>query len=228
MKPQILYLFALAILSLGGCIGDDIIDDRVDPIVRISNPIDTMEISTTYQFEGTYLNNVGKEETNDFVWSSSSEDIISITTSGLATAHAIGNTIIKVESVDNEGNMIENERMVVVGTSTVVATSERTGTLQTTSSYALQGDFTLKNDNGNLVLSFGDNYNASTSLPGLYAYLTNNPNTTSGAYEIGKVSVFDGAHSYELPNSIDIMDYEYVLYFCKPFNVKVGDGQFDN
>ena len=85
----------------------------------------------------------------------------------------------------------------------------------------------MKEEAGILKLSFADNYNASTALPGLYIYLTNNPSTNVGAYEIGAVTDFDGAHSYDLPNSISLMDYEYVLYFCKPFNVKVGDGQFN-
>jgi hypothetical protein len=99
--------------------------------------------------------------------------------------------------------------------------------LQTTSSYELKGDFVLKEEGGVLKLSFASNYQASTALPGLFIYLTNNPSTSSGAFEIGAVTEFEGAHSYDLPNSIDLMDYEYVLYFCKPFNAKVGDGQFN-
>ena len=110
----------------------------------------------------------------------------------------------------------------------MVSNPERTGSLQTTSSYLLEGDFVLSEIDGILTLSFASNYKASTALPGLYVYLTNNPNTTSGAYEIGKVTDFNGVHTYTLPSSIGIMDYDYVLYFCKPFNVKVGDGQFDN
>lgn len=60
-------------------------------------------------------------------------------------------------------------------------------------------------------------------------YLTNNPNSIANAYEIGEVTIFDGAHSFELDaNEVGLTDFDFVLYFCKPFNVKVGDGQFDN
>jgi len=220
--------FMIILLGLNGCIGDDIIEDRVDPEVRILNAIDTIEVNTEYQFEATYFDNVGQEATNSIEWSSSNENIISITSEGLATAQELGNVILSAEATSNDGEQVKTERMVIVGNSTVVSSTDRTGSLQTTSSYALVGDFTLEEDNGVLKLSFEDNYNASTALPGLYVYLTNNPNTTSGAFEIGKVEAFSGVHTYELPNTIGIMDYEYVLYFCKPFNVKVGDGQFDN
>jgi len=45
------------------------------------------------------------------------------------------------------------------------------------------------------------------------------------AYEIGPVTVFQGAHFYDLPSTISIFDYSYILYWCKPFEVKVGEGQ---
>ena len=41
------------------------------------------------------------------------------------------------------------------------------------------------------------------------------------------VQVFDGAHEYALPAGIGLLDYDYLLYYCKPFGVKVGDGAID-
>jgi hypothetical protein len=76
-----------------------------------------------------------------------------------------------------------------------------------------------------LRLSLGDDYKASTSLPGLYIYLGNNPNSIADAYEIGAVTVFQGAHFYDLPESIGLYDNSYILYWCKPFGVKVGEGK---
>ena len=100
------------------------------------------------------------------------------------------------------------------------------GTIVSTSSYKLEGDFSLSETNGTLTLSFVDNYEASSALPGLYVYLTNNPNSINDALEIGKVEVFKGAHSYEIDNT-SITAFDYVLYFCKPFRVKVGDGKIN-
>ena len=106
----------------------------------------------------------------------------------------------------------------------VIAPQSYQGTIRTTSSYRLTGSYEYGlNDAGQLVLDIGDDYEASTALPGLYVYLTNNPNSPSEAYELAKVTVFSGAHSYILPSSIDISDYKYILYWCKPFSIKVGD-----
>ena len=64
----------------------------------------------------------------------------------------------------------------------------------------------------------------ATSLPGLYVYLTNNPSTVNNAYEIGRVETFNGAHSYRI-SGVGLNEYDYLLYWCKPFSVKVGDGE---
>ena len=227
MNKNVFMILIFGLLALNGCIGDDIIEDRVDPVVRISNAIDTLKNGTSYQFEATFFDQVGKEEMIDLNWSSSDEHIISISASGVAMALQTGNALISVEGLAPSGEEVSDEVLVEVGEETIVSITERTGTLETASTYELTGDFILKEEGGVLKLSFGDNYEASTALPGLHVYLTNNPTTISGAYEIGAVSDFSGTHSYDLPNSIGLMDYQYVLYFCKPFNVKVGDGQFN-
>ncbi|MFK7806306.1 MAG: hypothetical protein AB8F74_00765 [Saprospiraceae bacterium] len=223
--------FLFPILSLvffASCIGEDIIQDEVEPTIRIQNPLDTLAINTSYQFEYRYLNNVGREETVPVNWTSSNPSIVSIDQDGLAIALESGTVDIGV-SYDSDSQTISDVSTLNVGMETVITESEnRTGTVNTTSSYALSGDFVLeKNDSDELVLTFDNDYEASTALPGLYIYLTNNPNTTEEALEIGAVTVFSGAHDYNLGTDIDLFEYSHVLYFCKPFNVKVGDGAIE-
>ena len=106
----------------------------------------------------------------------------------------------------------------------VTAPQSYQGTIRTTSSYELTGSYEYGlNDAGQLVLNIGDDYLASTAIPRLFVYLSNNPNSPSGVDLIAEVTVFSGAHSYVLPSSIDISDYKYILYWCKPFIVKAGD-----
>lgn len=225
-------LFTLSIFSvlIGiGCIGDDIVFDTVDPVIRIDNAVDTIAIDSQYQFQFSFLNNIGmKEEISNAIWSSSDPGIIEISNDGLATAIETGSATIRVEANLDDGTTVKDEHTVAVGKRTVIETQSRTGTIRTTSSYTLEGSFELSEKNDGLVLSIGNDYKASTSLPGLYIYLTNNPNTTNGALELSKVTVFQGAHSYEIPADVELNEYKYVLYYCKPFNVKVGDGEFDN
>ena len=90
----------------------------------------------------------------------------------------------------------------------------------------LEGSFTLEQVGDDLLLEFADDYRASSALPGLYIYMTNNKNTNANALEIDAVETFNGAHSYTIQN-VGINDYKFLLYYCKPFNVKVGDGDIN-
>ena len=219
------FLLSVLFLALSGCIGDDIIEDFVEPTIRIATIPDTLEINTSFQFEYTYLNNIGVEEEVDVFWSSSDNQIIEINNSGLATAKALGNAEITVE-FSNNGVPLTETINVTVGMETVVQSADKGGSIRTTSSYTLEGNFTLMADGDDLVLEFGEDYVASSNLPGLYVYLTNNPSTTNNALEIGAVEIFEGAHSYRI-DGVDINEYSFLLYFCKPFNVKVGDGNIE-
>jgi len=223
----ILLMVTVALFS--GCIGDDVIMDSVPEDLRIMNPIDTLGINDSYQFEATYFNNVGQEEMRSISWESSDETVVGIDATGLATGTSIGNAIIFAMVALDGGSTLSAPLDLVVAEETIVTpTTERTGILQTTSSYTLQGAFVLRKVADGLELELKEDYQASSSLPGLYVYLTNNPSTTSGAYEIGPATSFSGAHTYQIPNTVGLNDYSHVLYFCKPFNVKVGDGVFEN
>ena len=224
-----IYFLAVVSILMTGCIGDDIIFDTVEEEVRISNAIDSLKLGDTYQFEAKFLNNVGQEEERFVLWSSSDPTVLSINEDGLATGLTLGEAIVTA-TVDLDGtNSVTDEIPVVVNEdNTVISVTERTGSLRTTSSYVLQGSFLLKTEGDQLILELENDYVASSSLPGLYVYMTNNPNSVSGALELGKVPVFDGAHSYEIPAGVELNTYNYLLYYCKPFAVKVGDGEFEN
>ncbi|MDC6366376.1 MULTISPECIES: Ig-like domain-containing protein [Flavobacteriaceae] len=207
-----------------GCIGKDYIDDFVEPAVRIDNPIIGLQTSDTHTYSATFFNTIGQPENTGVSWSSSNESIITINEQGLATALTEGQATISV-SVVFDGETISDQDEIVVSTEEMENNQEsnRSGTIRSTSSYDLEGEFALETSGKSLLLSFNSNYVASSSLPGLYLYLSNNPNSINGALEVGAVTVFDGAHSYAIPDT-GINDYQYLLYWCKPFSVKVGDG----
>lgn len=218
--------FCFVVLTTG-CIKDDFIDDTVQPVIRISNVLDSLALDTTYQFMADYFNNVGIQTATDFDWSTSDPSVISINSStGLAQPMSFGPTTISVGIAGNSSGPMDSF-VVSVGENTVEpGPAIRSGTLETTSTYLLTGSFILTEEGAGCVLEFEADYEASTSLPGLNVYLTNNPNTTAGAYEIGAVTVFSGAHSYALPD-VGVFDYSHILYYCAPFNIKVGDGQIN-
>lgn len=220
-------ILAFAILlSFSSCIGNDYIDDFVEPVIRIENTPSSIKVGESYQLEYDFFNNVGKKENGaQFILSSSDETIITVQNSGLLQAVSKGNSTIRI-STDFGGKRYSTDFQVEVSETTIVVVESKSGTIKTTSSYALSGDFTIEKTDSGIVINIAENYNASTALPGLFIYLTNNKNTNVGAKEIGAVKVFKGAHSYNIDN-VSISDFSHILYFCKPFSVKVGDGEIN-
>ncbi len=228
MKQILRISFLCTLFILNSCIGEDIIDDSVDETIRIDNPVVNLEIGSTYQFEATYFNNVGQIEEAPIIWSSSDENIIEITQSGLATGITEGVITVSAAVIQDEVNVISTNELTVVEES--IEDEEpiaivKSGFIETTSSYTLEGEFVFEEilESNSVRLSFNDSYLASSNLPGLYLYLTNNPNSIADAYNAGPVSVFDGEHSYEF-DDVQINDFQYLLYWCEPFSVKVGEG----
>ena len=226
MRYLNLIIFFVTLL-LTGCIGDDIIFDTVAEKVSLINSLDSLQVDSTYQLEARFSNNIGVEENKTFEWESLTPTTIAVDQNGLLKGLAVGEASIQVSTTGVEGTISTTMDLIVSENATVTTSTDRSGEIKTTSSYLLEGKFTLKEVNGSIVLSFDDSYKASTALPGLYVYLTNNPNTNSGAFEIGSVKVFSGAHSYEIKGNFDVNTYSYVLYYCKPFGVKVGDGKIE-
>ncbi len=221
------FLFLFTVVLFSGCIKDDFIDDRVDPVLRFTTSLDTIEIDTEFQLEAMYLNNIGREETPDLDWTSLNPDILTVNQTGLINAIMAGTATIMVSFETEEGITVSDQMDITVGEETVITIEAKGGTIRTTSSYTLEGDFTLEEVGGNLVITVAENYRASSNLPGLFIYLTNNPATTTDALEIGPVQTFNGAHTYEIPG-VGINDFQFLLYFCKPFNIKVGDGEIND
>lgn len=227
-KYSILFL-GLLLSLLTSCIGDDIIADEVPERLRINNRIDSLRLGDSFQFEVMFFNNIGQAEDRQVDWTTSDANVISVSPNGLATAHEKGAATITATVNIPDKAPVEDSFEVVVSdvTTEVEAMTNRNGSIKTTSSYVLTGDFELFQEGNSLILSFDESYRASSALPGLYVYLTNNPNTTTNAYEIGMVTQFNGAHTYEIPADIGLDTYNYLLFFCKPFRVKVGDGEIN-
>lgn len=226
MKNQFKFLFAIsAFIFLQACIGDDFIDDNIDPVLRITNAVDTIAIGTTYQLEHIYLNNIGREENINTQWTSSDESVLEVNATGLVTASSIGTATITISSVDLDQILVQSIEITIsdsAPTGTSLQMSE--GTIIASSFYTLEGSFSYTQTEEGIDIIFAEDYKASTALPGLYVYLSNNQNSIADAYEIGKVNVFNGAHTYEIED-VGFSDYQFLVYYCKPFNVKVGDGE---
>ncbi len=220
MKSKVLFL-SLSVLFLSSCIKDDFIDDMIDSEITIITAIDTIGIDSEFQFQSRYLNNIGQEEKVIAEWSSSDEEVIAIDSNGLAKGLSIGSSIIKV-TYEEEDTLLQDSLLVQVGAETVIVEQTVNSTIVTTSSYLLEGTMEIREIDQGIELNILDDYKASTALPGFYLYLSNNRNSIANALEVSKITVFSGAHSYTVPN-VAVGDYNFLVYYCKPFNIKVGE-----
>lgn len=225
-------LFAALLYS---CVGEDVNDDFVQPEIKILNPLESITVGQSHQYDFRYTNNVGTITEASVTWSSNNSAVITINELGFLEAVGSGSAEISVQ-LANDGSVFAIDQVIVNDPpdegpidDPIDEVVTRTGSIRTTSSYELAGDFTLSEGTVGVILEIAENYVADDGLPGLYIYLTNNPNTNAGAYEIGPVTVFQGAHTYVIEEAeVGLNTYDYVLYYCKPFTVKVGDGEFDN
>lgn len=286
MKRLVLFFYGCFLFI--ACIGEDYVDDYVEPNLRITNAIISIREGLSYQFNALFFDESGRKvEAPVLEWSAIPPSALAIQADGTITALEDGNVTLTVTTVGLQGNTIKSSLSFLIRpnpvtevttstmdtttsttdtttsttdtttsttdtatsttdtttstTDTTTSTTDTTdegietvaqffeGQIRTTSSYTLEGNFRYEHNGTHIVLSLDETYRASSSLPGLYLYLTNNPNSPEDGYEVGRVGVFSGAHSYSLPSSIGLTDYKYLLYWCKPFRVKVGDAQlFDN
>lgn len=219
-------IFSTIFLTLLGCIGDDVIFDTVAEAVTITIAPDTLAVDDSFQLTARFTNNIGQVEEHPIDWASTDASILTVDAAGLVTGITKGNAAVVASASLTDGRTVADTAQIVVDEETVVTNTSRSGVLKTTSGYNLKGNFELTATATGVLLSFSTDYEASTSLPGLYVYLGNNPSSIANALEIGLVAVYDGAHSYEIP-AVGLNDYGYVLYWCKPFGVKVGEGKIE-
>jgi len=223
---QRLWALILLALILTGCITDDLVFDAVAERISIQNPIDSLAIGDSFTLDAAYFNEVGIEEAISIEWQSSDETVLTVSEEGIITGQSMGQAHVIAAAMTADTSLTDSLFIIVGDRTSQPQLKSRRGSIRTTSSYALSGDFTMEETPDGILISFGEDYVASSALPGLYVYLTNNPNTNNGAFEIGEVTTFGGAHQYLVTSDeVQINTYQFLLYYCKPFNVKVGDGE---
>jgi len=96
-----------------------------------------------------------------------------------------------------------------------------TSEFQGSGRYDVTGTATITGRNGQLTLSFAENF-SSSSGPDLFVWLVKDESDLSSALELGELSATAGAQSYTLPNDTDIEDYSHIYIWCKQFSQLFG------
>jgi hypothetical protein len=231
MSRILLFFSVLVVLVLSSCIKDDILEDFVQPEIRISGSIDTLGVDSVFAFQARFFNNIGQDEDIEITWTSSDESIATVN-AGQVRGVSEGDAIISASYFYPEENLeVTASEMITVGEAILPPPVEDPlriidGVIRTTTFYPLEGDFQFIEEEEGVTIDIASNYIADNRLPGLYIYLSNNRNSIAGALEIAEVTQFSGAHTYSVPE-VEFEDYAFIVYFCKPFNVKVGEAELN-
>jgi hypothetical protein len=156
--------------------------------------------------------------------------VLTIDDNGLVTARSFGPVDVTAFYTDGMNPATVTTSLHTAENPIIIVEPElqtRQGTIQTTSSYVLTGGFVVEErEEGGIVIKIDESYRATTALPDLFLYLSNNPNSIGNALVVADVVIYSGAHEYVLPD-VGIDEYSHLLYYCRPFNVKVGDGEIE-
>lgn len=184
------------------------------------NNATVIALGETLQLSGSTLNaSGGVIDGSPITWTSNNESVASVDDSGLVTGISDGAVRIS-GSADGVSGFID----LFVGDASSLS---RMGSFEGLNGYRASGEVTLMvNDNGGLTMVLADNFSAQNG-PGLYFYLSNQPNRISGGVELGEVRSVSGADSYSVPDGVELDDFNHVVLYCKPFGVGFGTAELD-
>ncbi|WP_020533919.1 DM13 domain-containing protein [Flexithrix dorotheae] len=186
--------------------------------IEISSPSTTVAINSTLQFSAEAKNINDQEITGkSFVWTSSDESIATIDANGLLTGKDNGDVNISAMADGVSSNVIK----VSIG-----STGSRSGNFKGLTGHTVSGKVTLKRSGDNLLLDFAEDFE-SQSGPGLFIYLSNSESSVSGGIEIKSLEANKGPFTLEVPSSVELSQYDYVIVHCKPFNIPFGAAKLE-
>lgn len=188
-------------------------------LVDINVPQNTVQVGATIQFSATVRNaSNGVIQGKNISWQSSNTAVLSINNSGLATAASAGTAQITA-TADGISSV------PVTITVNAAGNASRSGNFQGNSGYNVSGKATLEPGK----LSFDGSFRSANG-PGLRVYLAKTAPavlTSSNSVKLGNLKSTSGAQDYEVPASVGLKDFDFVVIYCEPFNVPFGFAKLD-
>ncbi len=176
------------------------------------NATQELLLNGTASLTATGLNSTGGTVNNlTFAWASNNA-AVALGVNGTVTGAAYGNANITATA-----NGIQSAPLAVqVIRRGALSGSGSTGTLK------------LKSINGVIKLESSSDFSVSTGAPDLRIYFTNTPNANSltgavQAVDLTRPTEYSGAHSWNMPASITMTNYRYLLVWCAQFGGNYGN-----
>ncbi|MDB2702011.1 hypothetical protein N9Z01_02765 [Flavobacteriaceae bacterium] len=151
----------VSLLLLFGCVGEDLINDYVDPDIRISNTIISIPEGDQYQFKARFFDESGtKVENPTLVWRVDPPSAVSITQDGTIQTITAGQATVIVQTTGLQGNIIEARTTFTI---TAVANTETTTTETSTMTTDTETS-TMTTDTGTSTMTTGTETSTMTGV----------------------------------------------------------------
>lgn len=190
---------------------------QVAKVEIITNLEGSLMPGETRTLQARVLNGLGQPVGNIAIsWQSSNTSVATIDQAGNLVAIAVGSTQIVAQTVTLQS--------IPLAVEVAAATSSRTGNFSSNGGYSVSGTASLIQNGSALELSFGDDFMASNG-PMLGVFLAKNASgslTGSNSVKVATLMGNSGAQRYQVPSGVEINDYNYVVIYCIPFNVRFG------
>lgn len=226
---------------------DKIINSGFAPKVTITNRVKTIDVAETktIPLNPVFQNKKKKVQEVTFTYTSSDESILVVNAEGIATPVSKGE--VNVTAVTSfEGEDVSDTIAITVSEETKVEETPieeeigggnsdilGSGTFIGDNGYTVNGGFEiLTQEDGQKIVKLNAEFSAG-GVPDLVIYLSNAKKSNAGAPALaenantgGGLPRFNtsGEQSIVIPNNINPDDFQFVLLYCRRFNVNVGYG----
>ena len=168
--------------------------------------------------------NMNNQELNGqaFTWASSNSAILSVDANGKITGGSSGTAAITAAAAGIQSLPV-NIQVLPAGGLT------RSGQFSGNSGYTVSGTATLQQSGNDLTLALGSNF-VSGNGPMLGVYLAKTASgglNSQNSVKLDNLKSNTGMQTYPVPAGVGLQDYDYVLIYCIPFNVRFGTAKLE-
>ena len=129
-------------------------------------------------------------------------------------------------AIASQANALSISTQSANATPTIVALKSVQGSFRSADK-STQGNFKIKKIDGKHYLKFDENFSTSNG-PAVEVLLHREAvpqNYSSSNYvSLGEIKTFQGAQWYEIPETVDVSQYQSVSIWCREFDVTFGYG----
>ena len=188
--------------------------------VVILNPVTNLPVGDSVRLQAKVFDGNGQEMNGQLLsWQTSQPSVATISTDGWLRGLSPGTTQITATLI---GGLSSPSSSVTVSLPNTV--QSRSGTFTGNAGYMVNGTATLSQMGNQLNLAFGSDFQSSNG-PMLAVYLAKNASgslTASNSLKLANLISNTGAQMYTVPSGTALTDFNHVVIYCIPFNIRFG------